>query len=306
MNKIYIALLFLAGLFSCTKEDDLKPSGARDDYFTILSDATPELKLRKEFYEQNGVHLLFNDTLRHEQDGTYADGTPYYVTETIDLGYSLTALNTQIQWTLLTDYEDQKKAADLVVKYILPHMTGSMKPYSVWMLQDLKLFEFVNWFVGSQWVSKNYYSGMRCLALNYGKMALWSDEEAVEACQNIFYDLIYGKIKDLDIPEFYAFCEKYYWEDLETCGYSGESDNEEEALKFAYQLGFLECFEDEDWDTGEIYYYFQGSEKDLQSYLKLLLTLKDDEDWKEWEIYPIIYQKLEILKDLIEGLGYKF
>ncbi|MDE7074137.1 MAG: hypothetical protein K2O69_03685, partial [Odoribacter sp.] len=89
MKKIYIALLFLAGLSACTKEDDLTPSGARDDYFTVSPDATdPESVLRREFYNSTGVHLLFNDTIRHEQDGTYADGTPYYVTETIDLGYS--------------------------------------------------------------------------------------------------------------------------------------------------------------------------------------------------------------------------
>lgn len=307
MNKIYIALILLLGLGACTKEDDLKPSGARDDYFTILSDTTPELKLRKEFYEKTGVHLLFNDTLRHEQEGTYADGSPYYVTELLDLGYSLSATDDLIRWTLLTDYEDQKKAAEIVFKYILPHMTGSMKPYSVWMLRELKKYAY---FSSDPWQSAYYYNGMRSLALNYGEMASLSEDEIKKICQEeIFCDMIYSTIKDLDLSEFYSYCNKYYSYNFTDHGYSEfvEDTPEEEVKNFVYRLGFLSYEKRYNiWGTVFQRYIFTNKTKDLEDYIKCLLTLTDEEDWKKWEMYPVVYKKLEILKELVEGLGYKF
>ena len=86
MNRLYfyfcLIALFAAG---CAKEDGLEPSGIREDYFTVPEDATdPVSVLRRNFHERTGIHLLFNDTLRHEQQGTNPDGTPRWYTETID------------------------------------------------------------------------------------------------------------------------------------------------------------------------------------------------------------------------------
>jgi len=65
MNKIYYFLFLSLLLGACTKEDALEPTGANDDYFTVPATATdPESVMRREFYEETGVHLLFNDTLR--------------------------------------------------------------------------------------------------------------------------------------------------------------------------------------------------------------------------------------------------
>lgn len=67
----------------------IKTNGERDDYFSVPENANdPESVIRRKFYTDHGVHVLFNDTLRHEQRGTYADGTPYWFTETVDLSYS--------------------------------------------------------------------------------------------------------------------------------------------------------------------------------------------------------------------------
>lgn len=63
MNKIYYFLFLSLLLGACTKEDALEPTGANDDYFTVPATATdPESVMRREFYEETGVHLLFNDT----------------------------------------------------------------------------------------------------------------------------------------------------------------------------------------------------------------------------------------------------
>ena len=88
MKKIYyiILLCLLTVTFSCNKEDDLEPTDMRYDYFTVSPDANDEESLlRRKFYEDHNIHLLFNDTLRHEQRGTYADGKPHWFTEQLAL-----------------------------------------------------------------------------------------------------------------------------------------------------------------------------------------------------------------------------
>lgn len=65
MNRLYYLLVICAcfvGMISCAKEDDLIPSGIVDNYFAVPDNATDEVSiLRKNFYEKNGVYLLFND-----------------------------------------------------------------------------------------------------------------------------------------------------------------------------------------------------------------------------------------------------
>ena len=59
---------------------------------SISPDATdPGSVLRREFRERNEIHLLFNDTLCHEQQGTNTEGIPIWYTEILDLSYSLTS-----------------------------------------------------------------------------------------------------------------------------------------------------------------------------------------------------------------------
>ena len=109
MNKIYYFLFLSLLLGACTKEDALEPTGANDDYFTVPATATdPESVMRREFYEETGVHLLFNDTLRHEQRGTFEDGNPRWYTETIDLGYSMTSHDDAPELTYLQTGQEKE------------------------------------------------------------------------------------------------------------------------------------------------------------------------------------------------------
>ena len=110
MNKIYYFLFLSLLLGACTKEDALEPTGANDDYFTVPATATdPESVMRREFYEETGVHLLFNDTLRHEQRGTFEDGNPRWYTETVDLGYSMTSFDDAPALTYLQTKQEKEK-----------------------------------------------------------------------------------------------------------------------------------------------------------------------------------------------------
>ena len=174
MNKIYYFLFLSLLLGACTKEDALEPTGANDDYFTVPATATdPESVMRREFYEETGVHLLFNDTLRHEQRGTFEDGNPRWYTETVDLGYSMTSFDDAPALTYLQTKQEKEKAVEFVSKYILPHLGQAVRPYSFLMVNTIYGRDPDTYRKGIL----KYYIGMRTMALSMEPILKLETEE---------------------------------------------------------------------------------------------------------------------------------
>ena len=84
MRKLHTYILYgiiLLGCFSCKKEDDLIPNAPQPNLFAPAEGATdPTSQLRRKFYEETGVYLLFTDTLKNEYYGTdvYGNSVVYY------------------------------------------------------------------------------------------------------------------------------------------------------------------------------------------------------------------------------------
>ena len=196
MNKIYYFLFLSLLLGACTKEDALEPTGANDDYFTVPATATdPESVMRREFYEETGVHLLFNDTLRHEQRGTFEDGNPRWYTETIDLGYSMTSHDDAPELTYLQTGQEKEKAVEFVSKYILPHLGQAVRPYSFLMVNTIYGMDPDTYRRGVL----NYYVGMRTMAFSMEPVfKLETEEEYAAHCIAIFQAYVKSKLSTLD------------------------------------------------------------------------------------------------------------
>lgn len=291
MNKIILLAIVLSVLISCNKEACLEPTGVRDDYFSVSVDATDEVSvLRRDFYEKNKVHILFNDTLRHEQRGTYADGSPYWFTEVLELDYSMTSGgNNALRFNYLKDIDEQKKGADFVERYILPHLVSPMRPYSVILFEKLEQKK------GAKWKALDFYNGMRCFALSMQNIFDKDDDELKEFFADIFYDMIYNKLETMNdevLETFYVFGAEFYDEYYMDCGFD-EKPSLEELLK----LGFL----------GGLRSFFYDKYDDMESYLEALFYWEEDSSFEEYYVeYPVVIQKYEILKKIIEDLGYKF
>ena len=96
MKKKYIYILsLLAGIIlsisSCSKEADptFDFTDPRDG-FAPADDATDEISvLRRNFYNETGSFLLFNDTLRHDYIGKDLNGEDRYFTELLDIKYEV-------------------------------------------------------------------------------------------------------------------------------------------------------------------------------------------------------------------------
>lgn len=301
MNKIIWILLGALMWVSCDKEDDLTPSGKRDDYFTLSPADTvnnPLNALRYRFYEKNNVHLMFNDTLRQEDRGTYADGTPYKYTEVIDFSYSMEGAPGNYDWEYVTDFEEQKKSAEFLDEYILPHLGGTMSPYSVFLVKDLKKDNN----------AQDYYSGMRCFVLNVsGMLELEEDEEIAEYSNVLFHNIMLSKFNTMQyddegkkaFEEFGSFSKNYYGKYLNTFEQWKTKDPTDEEL---WEIGVFRFV-----NAGWFGKFILTEHADRLDYLEKIFYWKEDVSFEEYYAeYPIVLKKYAALKKVVEDLGYKF
>ena len=85
-SEILIFMIALTGcLCACQQEDELEPLDVTNSFATSPGATDEETKLKENFYNTTGCHLLFNDTLRHEYKGTDENGKTYYETELLGL-----------------------------------------------------------------------------------------------------------------------------------------------------------------------------------------------------------------------------
>ncbi|MDE7374510.1 MAG: hypothetical protein K2M86_04195, partial [Odoribacter sp.] len=218
--------------------------------FAVPENATDATSLlRKAFFEATRVHVLFNDTLRHERQGVNSDGSPRYYTETIDLNWNMTTnVSTRYSWEYLNE-SDYQEAADFCKDYLLPHLGGLLRPYSVFLVNNL-YEEYRN-----NWRSINYINNYRCLAVNAGAVCGGaSDAEKETVYQDICKAILKNKLTNDVLEEFGASGEPYYYYDF------GDFEEDFTAFRSSYRNARYDWWDAEDaydeavdaYENGEI------------------------------------------------------
>lgn len=309
MNKWIGICLCVAAfvLTACDSEDHLTPSGVNKNYFAVsVSDTVgnPTNALRYRFFNDHQIYLFFNDTIRREARGTYADGTTDWFVEMLDVDFSIENTGYDYNYGYITDLEEQKKCVSILENYILPHIGergGRLCPYSFLLVKELKRTGYKKSYV--------YNIGTRCTALNFGAILEQEDEKEIAAyCkEEICYQIIYDILDDLgsqdtDLDEFAAFCSPYYNKTYTTVEINGKPLTKKPDKETFLQLGFLDggeesgskkfCYKSDDWEV----------------YLDALFFWEEEEPFEVvYEKYGIILKKYTLLKNLIEQTyGYKF
>lgn len=294
MDKMYYFLVIcfsFASVLSCSKEDKLTPSRDEVNYFSVPADATDEVSvLRREFYEKTGVHLLFNDTLRHEQRGTYEDGTPIWYTETIDFNYNISSSGAGTYFfDYLSDQDSREVAVGIVEEHILPHLGEGWRPYSFLLLNKIETLNILG-----RRVETDCISCVRSMAIGIGKAISMSSEEQADFSKSILFTLVNDKVEDLDaslFDEFYLPCQQYYVQDYTEFGLSEEPADEE-----LYELGFVY----------KSLWYFPDERTDRKYFVQYAVELSEEEFREKYGNYPIVMQKYEIIREIISDMGYIF
>lgn len=303
MNRLYFYICFIALLtMACAKEDSLTPSGIEENYLAIPEDATdPVSVLRREFQERTGIHLLFNDTIRHEQQGTYNDGTPIWYTETIDFNFHIVNSDDYgYRFGYITDYNEMVSASEAVETYILPNFGEKVRPYSLFLVNSCSWEGYNSGERKNGIWEEDYLNGLRCLCLSMGDFIDLSDEEKATYCTNLIQGMVSDRLTNLanddtTLDAFYAFCEEYYYYYFDEVKLPSGMDPDNMTAEDMYTLGFLE---DDFW------LWFPGDEEDLVDYIDAIFNMDEEEFKATYADYSIIIEKYDILKNIIVEMGY--
>ena len=291
--SIFYLSLFMMCATSCGKEDSLVPNETQKNYFIISPDATdPVSVLRREFRERNEVHLLFNDTLCHEQQGTNTEGIPIWYTEILDLSYSLTSGGDELYLDYLTGQSEMKEGIHFIETYMIPRLASPLRPYSILLVNQLS----ENYYGTIRAI--DYYLGYRCLALSVGNIAEMNEQEKRDFFSPIFGEIISKKINNVPaavMEKFYTFSKEFYGKTYAAAGVP-EDENYVYDYDKVYSRGLLRAY----------YNLFISADYDLSDYIEALFNTSEEEFKNKYAAYPIIGEKYDVLKQIISDLGFIF
>lgn len=299
-NAICLACLLLLGaaLFSaCGEEDALTASGNDENLFIPdENDHSAVAELRRSFFEETGIYLLFSDTLRHVQSGTNAYGQTTYDTQLVDFNYNLTGDNIYtLRMEYYTTLEEMQQAVQIFKDFYLPHMGDSMKSYSILLLKNLEEDDY------GSWVYRASVSNIYCMGIGMGDVGNLTEEEIATTANDVFKEMVDNVISNYD------------WDDYQGPFYDLPGDNtsltmgelipgwDRTQLEELYQLGFIDYIEDYAGDP-----YYDEPWYQWDDYFELVMDNSWDELEAEWGKYSLIMQELELVREAVLSTGYVF
>lgn len=290
MKKILFVLAVAAGLCSCAKEDWFENIQPEINFFAVPENATgEEADLKREFYNETGIYLLFNDTLGMRETTTLS-GEIAIDYKTVDFFWNMTTGETYVDSLRLYYYKDimhKRSAAQFVQDNILTNLPESFCPYSILLLDSLVFF---------QNSSGIYESGesiitlpaLQCMAIAVGDVTQLTQEDVLHIQTEILQEVVVSRITLIPEEEFevfYSYSEEYY--DIYTFT----------VPKPVQSVGFLETYSN-DWTID-----FNTREYDKLAFVERVFELSETEFRTVYEEYPIVIAKMEELVRILNKYG---
>lgn len=287
-------------LSSCAKED-LVVADVDDTryYFEPKPERTDdEANLRRAFYEKYDIHLLFNDTLRHDSICQDFNGDTYYFTEMIDMYYSVGSYSsgsTQNYYRLFSNMTQKYKATRYLETDIQPHFSERMRPFS-WLLVN-EIGERSN--STSKWTQPYAITGERCIAIalsTYFKLTPSRIPAFTQQVLNVIaVKMAKNNTKALD--QFYDLSRSYYG-----VTFSESTISNDENTRILREAGFFSKGKDS-WNKGTNGKY-PDNETDLADYVRLSIANTPAKMKELYGDYPIILRKDSVIRQLLENRGF--
>ena len=294
MKYIYYLLILCAAssLWACS-EDDLTPIGSINNFLPDPEATDEESVLRREFFEENGFYILFNDTLSFECLGVDSEGDPYYSIETVDPGWGLTGYDsfTEYQFAYCQSIDEKRERAEFISELVVEMEENNLtKPYSVLVVDTITT---IRESYGDLIITHlDFLSSLRCFIVALPEIQN-TDEEKSMLIANMAGSGIALKYEG-NLQPFYDLAIDDYWGSTMYDTYY----NYESSIEEYYEIGFLV-------PAGDDNYYCSQAE-DVAAYIHLLMTMTEEEVYETFARYDIVLQKYEIMKEVTALAGMKF
>lgn len=281
-------------LTSCGQEDPIPGSNDYefDNPFAVPTGATgEEAEIRRQFFNETGVYIVFHDLLR-----TYTDRFGNQQTETVAINYEINgSKGTSYDYDEMNDAASQKRAAEVIKKHILPRISGGkLRPFSILAVNSI--------YEGSDRDEVTSVNNYRTLALAMSMFESLTDENEIKAAaSSILKEFIKTKA-DYSSPEFADFkaiSDDLYLEDIVDVTDDWDADRD---ITVVYKLGFLTYQKSSrySWD------YLVSAKNDFRDYIDMIFEYSDAEIRAMYGQYPVIIRKYETFKNILEELGLTF
>ena len=304
LTHYYIGML-LAGMLgflaACSSNEELlTPSGEDVNFFLPKEDDhSAEAALRRDFFDETGVYLFFNDTLRHDLNGTDVNGAPVYATEVLNFRYSLTGYNNAAYaFGYYQTQEEKAAAAEMIKADFLPHLSQNLLPYSILLVNGIRESSG-----RTRWKDLAYKSNIYCIAIDTKDVMHLGAGERREIAQAVLTKLVEKGIKDLNWDDyqgpFYDLIPEKVVNSFMGDLIPGWDRTQVEAL---YELGFISYYKD--WS--DEFYYDTPSSYDWEDFFKVVMNTPWEEIEAQYGAYSLLMQRLELVRQAILATGYKF
>lgn len=313
INKLFFLIVgcaFAAGLISCESDSVEVGELEKDQWLYPYGASETDKVLQEAFYSQNGIYLLFNDTLKKEQTGVNPDGTPFYEVEDVDLAYYMTGVSNNVSDEFHLEYllaDAEKNAAkEFVQNYILPHLGDKLRPFSLLLVNGIEHI-YANSSTGFEKALEtlSVYAGYRCTAIAVKGVDKLDDAEMMQLRNSILKSIVNSKINadDKIFDEFYSFTGPYY-------GTYAMYEAAEEFFKLyptSYDIGLLE---NGYYAYGNPYGFYMYNIKarnfDLEDYINAAIMFSEQEFEAKYGQYPVVMKKYAIIRNVLTDLGITF
>lgn len=306
MTKIWAlvgaVVLMCAGnvLTSCSAEDPIEVQV--DDtryYFEPKPERTDdEAVLRRAFYDKYDIHLIFNDTLRHDSICLDFNGDTHYFTELIDMYYSVgnyssgTTTNT---YRLLTTMEQKYKATKYLETAIQPHFNERMRPFSWLLVNDISEKTSTS----SKPTSPYAVTGERCIAIALSTYFKLTPSRVPTFTQQVLNIIAVKMAKNnaKALERFFAFSNMYYGQP-----FAESSISNDENQNFLREAGFFS--KGKNAFGSAVNGTYPNNESDLADYVRLSIANTPEQIKAQYADYPIIIKKDSTIRELLEERGF--
>ncbi len=310
MIKKYIYIiataLTISVMASCDKsEDDIVPNVKDTSFFFAPNDTCTdeESEIRRQFFNDHGSYLLFNDTIQHYFVGVNINGDSAYFTEVLDLSYSvnsstyLISSSYEYTYTLLPNLTRKKNAVEFMEENILYHFTQTLQPFS-WLLVNRI---YCN--TGTETTNPVAATGERAIVVALANLPrIRTEAQKQNFTQQILMEIVNKVLSDNSL-KFSSFTD--ISANLYSRSFSGyENKTADECLEYLNSQGLLSRGKNEFSITANGYY--PTMDTDLGDFARLVIVNDMETIENRYSKFPIIITKAKLMVECLNSLGYVF